>query len=384
MENKFLAKNYLIKEAIRAAYEEMNQETITAVVEAIQKCMLSDGHFLVPVEGDLDSGEDGWNMRMVPTKNGLNCVAAFTDEEELEKGQKTAVISFFMDVFLQSIVKSKGCDGVLINPWGEDFYLPKSLIQMVLEAVEDDVSAEDNAELLEKAIHFATDRHAGQFRKGTTTPYILHPLETMEILHSMGADTRLMVAGVLHDTIEDTDTTSMEIIEEFGTDVAALVDCHSEDKSKSWEERKQKTIEELGNASIRLKMLVMADKLSNLRSMMRSYRQVGEELWQRFNAPKDMQAWYYGGIQDQLWVLQNIEETAQAYWEMVGLYKDLFVGYYVDEEQECIYQMAADGECYYLKRGDSKWYEVECPETDGLVRVEREYAERMEDVWGYE
>lgn len=81
-------------------------------------------------------------------------------------------------------------------------------------------------------------------------------------------------------------------------------------------------------------MLVMTDKVSNLRSMMRSYRQVGEELWQRFNAPKDKQAWYYGGIQDQLWGLQNIEETAPVYWEMVGLYKDLFVGYYVDEERD--------------------------------------------------
>ena len=99
--------------------------------------------------------------------------------------------------------------------------------------------------LLEKAIHFATSKHAGQLRKGTKVPYIVHPLETMNILRSMNADTNLLIAGLLHDTVEDTDTSIEEIKEVFGTDVAALVGGHSEDKSKTWVERKTYAIKEL-------------------------------------------------------------------------------------------------------------------------------------------
>lgn len=147
--------------------------------------------------------------------------------------------------------------------------------------------------LLEKAIHFATFKHAGQLRKGTTVPYIVHPLETMKILLSMNADTNLLIAGLLHDTVEDTDTSIEEITEIFGADVAALVGGHSEDKSKSWEERKTHAIKVLADASRRMKMLVMADKVSNLRSMAADYRAVGDKLWSRFNAPVEKQAWYY-------------------------------------------------------------------------------------------
>lgn len=112
--------------------------------------------------------------------------------------------------------------------------------------------------LLEKAIHFATSKHAGQLRKGTTTPYIVHPLETMNILRSMNVDTNLLIASLLHDTVDDTDTTVEEIAEVFGTDIAALFSGHSEDKNKTWEERKTHAMKELAEASRRMKMLVMA------------------------------------------------------------------------------------------------------------------------------
>lgn len=118
----------------------------------------------------------------------------------------------------------------MINPFGITCRLPKGILQIVMEArqpSDDDYKRENH--LLEKAIHFATAKHAGQLRKGTTTPYIVHPLETMNILRSMNADTNLLIAGLLHDTVEDTDTTVEEIAEVFGTDVADLVGGHSED-----------------------------------------------------------------------------------------------------------------------------------------------------------
>ena len=86
------------------------------------------------------------------------------------------------------------------------------------------INNKDAGKLLDKAIKFAVDKHAGQFRKGTNIPYITHPLETMSILNSMRADTNLLIAGLLHDTLEDTKATKEEITELFNKDIANLVD----------------------------------------------------------------------------------------------------------------------------------------------------------------
>lgn len=180
-------------------------------------------------------------------------------------------------------------------------------------------------ESLEKAILFATQRHAGQVRKCIPIPYILHPLETMQILFTMGADLHLLMAGVLHDTVEDTTATMEEIEEIFGEDVKNLVSFHTEDKSKTWQERKSHTIETLQNASVRQKMLIMADKVSNLRSMYADYQEKGEVLWGFFSSPKEKQAWYYNGVMESLKELQEYAETEKIYNEMVKLYKNLFL-----------------------------------------------------------
>lgn len=107
--------------------------------------------------------------------------------------------------------------------------------------------------LLEKAIAFAVEKHTGQLRKGTDIPYIVHPMEVMNLLIGMGADKPLVIAGILHDLMEDTGTSKEEIREIFGSDVAELVAAHSEDKSKSWEERKTNAIMEAQSAPTRLK-----------------------------------------------------------------------------------------------------------------------------------
>ena len=163
--------------------------------------------------------------------------------------------------------------------------------------------------MLEKAISFAMEAHRGTVRKGTERPYILHPIEVLQILSSMKADTGLMAAGVLHDTIEDTSVTLKDIVDNFGADVAALVNGHTEDKRQSWFIRKLTNICELEDADARLKMLIMADAVSNLRSIYADYREAGEELWLRFNAPKELQAWKYSKVQDALSEMQDYEET---------------------------------------------------------------------------
>lgn len=240
----------------------------------------------------------------------------------------------------------------------------------------------DNSRL-EKAIIFATEHHSGQRRKGTVRPYILHPMETLEILNAMGADTNLLVAGVLHDTIEDTNATEEQICAEFGNDVAELVCAHSEDKSKSWNERKQRAIDELEHADKRLKMLVMADKVSNLRSMFRDYKRIGNKLWDRFNAPVEKQAWYYSGIQDALFGMQYEEDCADVYWEMVALFKELFVEFYHDAKNDVLYQVCKDGAVYSLKKGEPCWKPFSGAVSHTATKLTRASAEFLEDDWEF-
>lgn len=239
---------------------------------------------------------------------------------------------------------------------------------------------QDNARL-DQAILFATERHAGQLRKGTALPYILHPLETMQILSNMQADINLQIAGLLHDTIEDTDTTAAEIAALFGDDVAALVNHHSGDKSKSWLERKTQALTTLQTADDRLKMLVLADKLSNLRSIARDYKQLGDELWQRFNAPKEKQAWYYNGIVDTLAELDQYVETSDAYQELLSLYKDVFVIYKINPTYDKLYQANTFGQAYCLSKGNPQWVPVNYRFRQNDIPLTRKEAESLEDKW---
>lgn len=182
----------------------------------------------------------------------------------------------------------------------------------------------DDSAKLETAIHYAVDCHKGQTRKGTKIPYIMHPLEVMQILQGMDADTDLLIAGLLHDAVEDTSATIEEIKDIFGDGVAELVGGHTEDKTKSWKERKAAGIKETLEAPLRLKMLIMADKLANMRSIYKDYLVLGDVLWERFNAGVKQQAWYYGEITGALKDMQNDAKTAHYYLELVRLYKEVF------------------------------------------------------------
>ena len=240
---------------------------------------------------------------------------------------------------------------------------------------------ENTAADLNHAIIFATERHAGQVRKGTDIPYIVHPLETMLILSNMRADLNVQIAGLLHDVVEDTDTTIEEIASLFGDDVAALVGHRSEDKSKSWAERKTTAIYALKQADDRIKMLVLADKLSNLRSIARDYAELGDGVWERFNAPKEKQAWYYNGILDALGDLQQYIETADAYKELTDHYKDVFVIYKISADYERLYQANTFGEAYCLMKGNPQWIPVNYRFRNNDIALTRKEAEYIEESW---
>lgn len=102
--------------------------------------------------------------------------------------------------------------------------------------------------MIEEAAEFAREAHRGMFRKGTEIPYIVHPIETAVIVASFTDDEEVIAAALLHDVVEDTDVTGEELEHRFGPRVAGLVMAESEDKSRSWQERKAATLRHLESA----------------------------------------------------------------------------------------------------------------------------------------
>src|SRR5512138_736162 len=126
---------------------------------------------------------------------------------------------------------------------------------------------DESTGLLLKALRYASQKHSDQRRKNAkASPYINHPIQVAQILWDVAGvrDASLLVAAILHDTIEDTDATPDEIKNEFGEEVLGLVLEVSDDKSLPKEVRKQLQIEHAPHKSQRAKMLKLADKLCNI------------------------------------------------------------------------------------------------------------------------
>ena len=172
--------------------------------------------------------------------------------------------------------------------------------------------------MIRKAAEFAAKAHEGAVRKGSQIPYISHPMEVAMIIAMMTDDQELIAAAYLHDVIEDAGVTYEELEQEFGTRVAELVRNESEDKSKSWLERKQATIDRLASAEREDRLLVFGDKLSNLRSTAKDYLVIGDEIWQKFNVrDKKLHAWYYESM---VGIFADFEENPlyQEYLMLMG------------------------------------------------------------------
>ena len=184
-----------------------------------------------------------------------------------------------------------------------------------------------NTALLDRAIIFAVHAHAGTERRGKGYPYIVHPMEAVEIVATMTADQELLAAAALHDTVEDTDVTVEQLRAEFGERIASLVADESDampegmTEEDSWHQRKQAAIDRLSKASHDAKIVALGDKLSNMRAIARDYAEIGDALWSRFHAkdPKDHE-WHYRGLADSL---RELSDTF-AYQEFERLINQVF------------------------------------------------------------
>ena len=183
-----------------------------------------------------------------------------------------------------------------------------------------------DSSLLDRAICFAVKAHANTERKGKGFPYIVHPLEAVVIVSTMTSDQELLAAAALHDTMEDTDTTYEQLVQEFGKRVADLVAHESDMKlegsaSATWHLRKQIAIEHLAKAPLDVKIVAMGDKLSNMRIIARDYAEIGDALWKRFHVSDPHEhAWHYYGLMQSL---SSLSDTA-AFQEFAMLVKQVF------------------------------------------------------------
>lgn len=155
--------------------------------------------------------------------------------------------------------------------------------------------------IIEKAIEVAAKAHVGQVRKLSAVPYISHPFTVGMILQNAGYSDEIICAGILHDTVEDTELTHKDIEELFGEKIATLVAGATEpEKAVPWEERKEHTIASLKNASKDICVVVCADKIHNLRTMKYEIEVQGSDIWNRFARGKEKQEWYYREVLDSI------------------------------------------------------------------------------------
>lgn len=188
-----------------------------------------------------------------------------------------------------------------------------------------------DTELLDRAIVFAVQAHHNSERRGKGFPYIVHPLEAVEIVATITPDQELLAAAALHDTVEDTEVTVEQLHEAFGDRIANLVHAESdqidgelfngENEEDTWHARKQAAIDRLAKASHDAKIVAMGDKLSNMRAIWRDYQVKGDELWKIFHcSDKAAHEWHYRGLAASL---KELEDTF-AYQEFVRLIDEVF------------------------------------------------------------
>ena len=188
-----------------------------------------------------------------------------------------------------------------------------------------------DTDLLDRAIVFAVQAHHNTERRGKGFPYIVHPMEAVEIVATITSDQELLAAAALHDTIEDTDVTVEQLREAFGERISALVHAESdqidgqlfdgENEEETWHARKQAAIDRLAAAPHDAKIVAIGDKLSNMRAIWRDYQQKGDALWNIFHVKdKASHEWHYRGLAD---ALADLNDTF-AYQEFTNLINQVF------------------------------------------------------------
>ena len=161
------------------------------------------------------------------------------------------------------------------------------------------------SERFSQALVYTAELHARQRRKVSGAPYVSHLLRVAGIALGYGADEDEAIAALLHDAVEDQGGAQVreEIGRRFGDRVVEIIDgCTDTDQDPKppWRPRKAAYLARLKNASPSVRLVSASDKLDNARSLLRSYRWLGESLWERFSGGRDGVLWYYRSVVDTL------------------------------------------------------------------------------------
>jgi (p)ppGpp synthase/HD superfamily hydrolase len=172
-----------------------------------------------------------------------------------------------------------------------------------------------------KAMDYAAEKHSTQTRKGSDIPYLGHLLSVAGYVIEAGGTETEAIAALLHDAAEDQGglETLAEIREKFGDDVAKIVgECSDtfETPTPPWRERKENYVRHLSEASDSALLVSLADKLHNAHAILRDFREVGDQLWTRFNVKDPQQhLWYYRSLLEvyaqriNSWMLDELREV---------------------------------------------------------------------------
>jgi (p)ppGpp synthase/HD superfamily hydrolase len=156
----------------------------------------------------------------------------------------------------------------------------------------------------ERALLFATRKHSGQTRKGSTVPYVAHLLSVAGLVLEAGGDEDLAIAALLHDVVEDCGGAPMlqQVRRRFGERVAHVVEGCTDtdlDPKPPWRQRKEDYIKHLRTADADVRLVSAADKLHNARSVLADYREIGNSVWDRFQGKREGTLWYYRALLDE-------------------------------------------------------------------------------------
>ncbi|HUY62834.1 MAG TPA: HD domain-containing protein [Candidatus Paceibacterota bacterium] len=155
---------------------------------------------------------------------------------------------------------------------------------------------------IKKAIQFAARKHHGQMRLETEPlPYVTHLFSTALLVAEDGADDDVVSAALLHDTLEDTETTREELVAAFSERVAALVEGVSEIKEADgkripWRDRKVQYLERIRSGPDDALLISMADKIDNIESMLEEIGKNGDGIFEKFGHTAEEYLWYHGEL----------------------------------------------------------------------------------------
>ena len=174
------------------------------------------------------------------------------------------------------------------------------------------------------ALAYAATLHAADVRKGTQIPYISHLIAVAGLVMEHGGNTDVAIAALLHDSLEDAPDPetvaerAAEIEKRFGRNVLSIVkgctDGLPDDAGEKppWRKRKEDYLDHLSEAPQEVLLVSCCDKLHNARAVLRDYREIGEELWTRFNGGRDGTLWYYRSVADTFEKVRKIKGVPPA------------------------------------------------------------------------